>query len=142
MKQEATNPPKSVITPPPKFITKLFLSAPNYANVAGIVKKVCETLGSYEKDTWAPFRNWHPQELEHALTSGRVKRLFRQAGFSRQKRVGHGSEVGIGLFPWIEHAKMPEAIKFRLQRLFNSIGPAVVGICPGASLHCFWKFEI
>ena len=29
LKQEATKPPKSVITPPPKVITKLFLSPPN-----------------------------------------------------------------------------------------------------------------
>ena len=34
----------------------VFLSAPNYSNVAGIVKRVYETLGIYEKNTWAPFR--------------------------------------------------------------------------------------
>ena len=28
LKQEATKPPKSVITPPPKVISKLFLSPP------------------------------------------------------------------------------------------------------------------
>ena len=32
LKVEATNPPKSVTTPPPRLITKLFLSAPNSVN--------------------------------------------------------------------------------------------------------------
>lgn len=120
----------------------VFLSVPNYANIAGLVKKCCETFGRYEKNTWAPFRNWQPQELEHALTSGRVRRLFKKAGFNKLKRIGHGPEAGLGLFPWIEHAKMPEAIKFRLQRLFIAIGPAIAAVYPDASLHSFWKIEV
>lgn len=119
----------------------VFLSAPNYSNVAGIVKKVYETLGLYARDTWAPFRNWKPQELETALTGRRVREAFRRGGFSRLGRIGHGGEVGLGLFPWIEHGMMPEAVKFRLQRWFNAIGPAVVRVWPGASLHGFWKIE-
>jgi len=118
-----------------------FLSAPNYANIAGIVKKYCETFGRYEANTWAPFRNWQPQELEQALTARRVRRAFRRAGFVRIRRMGYAGEAGLGLFPWIEHPSMPEAIKFRLQRLFNTVGPAVVRVWPNASLHSFWKFD-
>lgn len=119
----------------------VFLSVPSYANVAGLVKKYCEVFGRYEKDTWAPFRNWQPQDLERALTGASVRRVFLDAGFTKARRIGHGAEVGLGLFPWVEHAAMPEAIKFRLQRFFNAIGPAVAHACPGLSLHSFWKFE-
>ena len=34
----------------------VFLSAPNYGNVAGLVKWWCEALGYAKKHTWAPFR--------------------------------------------------------------------------------------
>lgn len=119
----------------------VFLSAPNYANVAGLVKKACETLGGYEKDTWAPFRHWQAQEFERALTAGSVRRAFQAAGFSRFRRTPYGPEAGLGLFPWMEHARMPEAVTFRLQRLFARIGPAFVRVWPGASLHSFWKIE-
>ena len=118
----------------------VFLSAPNYANVAGLVKKYCETVGRYGKHTWAPFRNWQPQELERPLTNRTVRRLFEGAGFEVAGHMGHGPEVGIGLFPWMEHPRTPEAVKFRLQRLFNTIGPGVARVWPGASLHGFWKF--
>jgi ubiquinone/menaquinone biosynthesis C-methylase UbiE len=119
----------------------VFLSAPNYGNVAGIVKKCCETLGRYEKNTWAPFRRWQPQELEQPLTGHGVKSTYRAAGFTRFSRIGHGPEVGLGLCPWIDHPRTPEAIQFRLQRLFASIGPAIARTCPAASLHGFWKIE-
>jgi len=119
----------------------LFLSVPNYGNIAGAVKVLYEALGWYEKDTWAPFRQWQPQELEACLTARRVSGLFRRAGFSLCRRIGHGPEVGLGLFPWIEHARMPEAIKFRLQRLFARAGPGIVTIWPGASMHSFWRLE-
>ena len=119
-----------------------FLSAPNYSNVAGLVKKWCEAFGAYERDTWAPFRNWQPQELETFFTGHFLRGIARDAGFTRVGCIGHAAEVGLGLCPWIDHAKMPEAIKFRLQRLFNAIGPAVVRAWPGASLHEFWKIEV
>lgn len=118
-----------------------FLSVPNYANVAGIVKKCCEFVGNYERDTWAPFRNWHPQQLETALTGRRVRRIFRDAGFSGFRRIGHGPEVGLGLFPWMAHPRMPEALQFRLQRFFAAVGPAIVRVWPGASLHEFWRMD-
>lgn len=120
----------------------VFLSAPNYGNVAGAVKWWCETFGSARKDTWAPFRRWQPQELEQPLTQRRVRAQYRAAGFARAARIGHAPEVGLGLFPWIDHPRMPEAVQFRLQRFFAAIGPALVRVWAGASLHLFWKFEV
>ena len=119
----------------------VFLSVPNYANVAGLVKWWCERFGGYEKDTWAPFRRWQPQELETPLTPGRIRRVFRDAGFQRMRRLAHGPEVGLGLFPWMAHPRMPEAVLFRLQRIFAAVGPLVARVWPDASLHHFWKLE-
>ena len=119
----------------------LFLSAPNYANVAGVVKWCCETAGWYAPRTWAPFGRWQPQEYERALTPGRVRRLYRRAGFTRMRRIGCGREVGLGLFPWMDHRRMPEAVQFRLQRFFRATGPAIARRCPSASLHLFWRID-
>ncbi len=119
----------------------VFLSAPNYGNVAGLVKKACETLGRYEKDTWAPFGGWKPQELEQFITGRHIRRVFRQGGFSHLRVLAHPYEVDGGLFPWIMHPSMPEAVGFRLQRLFAIIGPVVAHVWPGASLHLFWKID-
>ena len=118
-----------------------FLSAPNYGNVAGLVKKTCEGLGFYEKHTWAPFGRWQPQELEQPLTPCFVRRLYRTAGFTGIRAIGHAPEVGLGLFPWVDHPKMPEAIQFRLQRLFAKFGPHIVKRAPSASLHLFWRMD-
>jgi len=119
----------------------VFLSTPNYANIAGLVKWYCEHLGHYRKDTWAPFRRWQPQELEHALTAGKVRRCFRRAGFAKMRHLGHGAEVGLGLFPWLAHPRMPEALMLRLQRFWSTIGPPLARILPAVSLHHFWKIE-
>ena len=119
----------------------VFLSVPNYANIAGIVKWVCEHYGHYAPDTWAPFGRWQPQELEHALTPGKIRRLFAEAGFGAMQHTGYGHEVGLGLFPWMEHPAMPDAIRFRLQRMFRVAGPAIVPWWPAASLHLFWRIE-
>lgn len=118
-----------------------FLSAPNYGNVAGVVKKVYEGLGWYEKNTWAPFGRWQPQEWETALTGPLIKGIFRRAGYGSITRIGHDVEVGLGLFPWVDHPKMPEAIQFRLQRLFRVIGGPVAKLWPGSSLHSFWRMD-
>jgi len=120
----------------------VFLSVPHYGNVAGLVKRWCERFGAYEKNTWAPFRQWQAQELEHLLTPRQVRVVFQRAAFSGFRVAGHAAEVSLGLCPWIEHKRMPEAIKFRLQRFFATIGPAVVRMWPGASLHGFWKIEV
>jgi len=119
----------------------VFLSAPQYGNMAGLVKVYCETFGRYEKDTWAPFRQWQPQELERRLTAGRVRRVFRQSGFRCGRRFGYGAEVALGLCPWLAHPRMPEPVKWRMDALFRGVGPAVAAVWPGASLHLFWKFE-
>jgi ubiquinone/menaquinone biosynthesis C-methylase UbiE len=119
----------------------LFLSVPNYANLAGVVKICSEALGWSPRDSWAPFRRWQPQELERFVTNARVRRIFARAGFNRARCMPYDAEVGLGLFPWMEHARMPETLRFRLQRVFRAIGPAVVRVWPGASLHAFWKFE-
>ncbi len=119
----------------------MFLSAPNYRNVAGLVKRAYEGLGLYERDTWAPFGRWAAQELEHPLTFRRVRRIYRAAGFTRQRVIGLGREVGLGLFPWIDHPRMPDVIRFRLQRLFRVIGPPIAQVFPTASLHGFWCFR-
>lgn len=118
-----------------------FLSAPNYGNMAGVVKKVWEGAGWYEKDTWAPFGRWQPQELEQPLTPCYVRRLYRDAGFTNIHAIGHAPEVGLGLFPWVDHPRMPESVQFRLQRLFAKVGPSIVKRVPSASLHLFWRME-
>lgn len=103
----------------------LFLSAPNYGNVAGIVKRICEGMGCYEKNTWAPFGRWQRQEFEQPLTLRTTRRIYRAAGFNPLRCVAHGPEVGLGLFPWMDHPRMPEALRFRLQRLFGRVGPGI-----------------
>ena len=119
----------------------LFLSVPNYANMAGVVKWVSEHFGGYKADTWAPFGRWQPQELERAMTPGKIRGLFREAGFSRMRYIGHAPEVGLGLFPWMDHPSMPEAFRFRLQRVFRAAGPSIASWCPSASLHLFWRID-
>jgi len=117
-----------------------FLSAPNYGNVAGLVKRWCESRGTYEPNTWAPFGRWQPQELEQPLTGPYLKRLMRQAGFDETKRIGFGREVELGLFPWIDHPRMPDRVRLRLQPVIRALGPGIAAVWPGASLHSFWKF--
>lgn len=119
----------------------VFLSVPNYANVAGAVKWWCERFGGYERNTWAPFRRWQPQVHESMLTPCRVRTAFRSAGFGRMRRVAHGDEVLLGLMPWVALKQCPEAILFRLQKLFAKIGPTVANAFPDASLHNFWKID-
>lgn len=118
-----------------------FLSAPNYGNVAGIVKWWCERFGAYAPQTWAPFGRWQPQELEQALTVRRVRRWATAAGFTQARHLGYGYEAGIGLFPWLEHPRMPYEIRFQSQRIFRRLGPLIVKAWPSASLHVFYRFE-
>lgn len=118
-----------------------FLSAPNYGNVAGLVKTFCERRGVYRVNTWAPFGRWQPQEFEQPLTRRWTRRLFRRAGFRVTRVLGYGPETGLGLFPWIEHPGMPDALRFRLQTLFRVAGPGIAALWPGASLHLFWRME-
>ena len=118
-----------------------FLSAPNYGNVAGVVKWWMERFGGYAKNTWAPFGRWQAQELEQPLTPGWVRRLYRDAGFRKARCIGYAPESLLGLLPWCDHPAAPDAIRFRLQRLFARIGPVLVRCWPGSSLHLFWRFD-
>src|SRR5690606_5243033 len=104
---------------------RMFLSVPNYGNVAGVVKWIYERVGWYTPGTWAPFGRWQPQELEMALTGWRIRRIFGGAGFVRPVRIAHPGEVGLGLCPWIDHPKAPDAVRLRAQRLFARIGPGI-----------------
>ncbi len=119
----------------------LFLSAPNYGNAAGLVKRASESLGGYAKNSWAPFGRWQPQEFEQPLTARSIRRLYRAAGFGAVRCIAHAPETALGLFPWIDHPRMPDAIRFRMQRFFRAAGPAIVRVWPGASLHLFWRIE-
>ncbi len=118
-----------------------FLSAPNYGNVAGMVKWWMERFGGYEANSWAPFGRWQPQELEQPLTPAFVRRAYRRAGFIEGHCAGYAPETLLGLLPWCDHPAAPDAIRFRLQRIFARIGPALVGAWPGSSLHLFWRFD-
>jgi SAM-dependent methyltransferase len=118
-----------------------FLSAPNYSNVAGLVKSWMERTGRYAPRTWAPFGRWQPQELEQPLRPGYVRRLYGNAGFRLGALRGYGPEAGLGLFPWIDHPAMPDRIRFRLQKLFRVVGPPIAQAWPGASLHVFYRFD-
>lgn len=118
-----------------------FLSAPNYGNVAGLVKGLVERRGYYAPHTWAPFGRWQPQELEQPLTPGFVRRCFQNAGFHEIHAIGFAREVELGLLPWIDHPAAPDRIRFRLQRLFRALGPFIVSVWPGASLHLFWRMR-
>lgn len=119
----------------------VFLSAPNYGNMAGVVKWWCEHFGRYERNSWAPFGKWQAQEYESALTAGGVRRIFREAGFRRLERVAHGAETLLGVLPWAAHPGCPEAVLYRLQGLFGLIGGPLGAAFPGLSLHNFWKIS-
>lgn len=119
----------------------LFLSIPNYANIAGLVKRVSERYGAYERDSWAPFDAWKPQALEHFVTPATVKRLFGNAGFCRFNKVGYADEMIAGLFPWIWHPAFPEKLKVALWRINKVLAGPVVALWPSSSLHLFWKIS-
>ena len=119
----------------------VFLSAPNYANVAGLVKRCLECSGRYRPDTWAPFGRWQPQEFEQCLTPRFVRRAFRAGGFAHFRAVGYGREVYLGLFPWMDHPRMPEAVRLRAQPPLILLGSLIARVWPSSSLHLFWRIE-
>lgn len=119
----------------------VFLSAPNYANIAGLVKRRLERNGTYRPDTWAPFGRWQPQEFEQCLTPRFVRRVFRAGGFTRFHTVGYGREVYLGLFPWLDHPRMPDQIRLRAQPLLIRLGGPLARLWPSSSLHLFWRIE-
>jgi len=117
----------------------VFLSVPNYSNICGLVKLFEEKCGFYEKGAWAPFGNWKPQVLEQFITPWRIKKVFKNAGFRDFKFVGLDRELITGIFPWIEHPRIPEAIKFRLQRWSPGAKQFFSRKFPHLSGHTFWK---
>jgi SAM-dependent methyltransferase len=119
----------------------VFLSTPNYGNVAGLVKRWCERFGAYEKNAWAPFGRWQAQEWETPLTFRRVRGIFRAAEFDEGRVVSHAAEIGLGVCPWMDHPRAPDFVRFRLQRFFNAIGPGIAKAWPSAGLHGFWKWS-
>ena len=119
----------------------VFLSVPNYANVSGVVKKLMECLGRYEKDTWAPFGRWQAQAQEKFVTPRRITKAFQSAGFETMTYVGHEREVILGLFPWVDHPKAPEAARLRLHSSFPKGRRILARILPTLSSHLFWRID-
>lgn len=117
---------------------KVFLSVPNYSNVAGIVKKFEEGAGFYEKDSWAPFDRWSCQVLEQFVTPKRVKSIFGKAGFKKFSVVGGRLDLLDGVFPWINHRWMPYPDVVR--NLFLRIQKPLERF-HWLSLHNFWLIE-
>ncbi len=119
----------------------MLLSIPTYANVAGMVKSYCESLGTYDKNTWAPFDYWKPEELEHFMTPKLVHHVFGAAGFTKFERVGYDREVVVGLFPWVWHPKMPGKIASGITKTVNLVSKPICKLWPESSLHTFWRIE-
>ena len=118
---------------------QLFLSVPNYANVAGWVKRRMEGSGRYQPNTWAPFDFWKPQELEHFITPGLVRSVFSTAGFTQFRMAGFAREIVIGLLPWLWHPKCPGKVNGILSRLFRLFEKPLATLFPQVSLHTFWQ---
>jgi len=118
---------------------QLFLSVPNYSNVAGGIKWLAEKWGRYKKNTWAPFDFWKPEELEHFVTSKKIETIFFSVGFNQLQFIGYDKELDAGLFPWILHPLMPGAFVSLIRRCFSPFAKPVVKRWPTLSLHTFWK---
>ncbi len=119
----------------------LFLSIPNYSNVAGMVKRFLEENRRVEPSSWAPFDFWKQQELEQFITPARVRGIFRRAGFRRFRYIGHADELIIGLFPWLWHPQMPQRVAHAAMRLYAPLSRPLTALAPFLSLHTFWKIE-
>ncbi|MDD2805456.1 MAG: methyltransferase domain-containing protein [Elusimicrobiales bacterium] len=116
----------------------VFLSVPNYSNVAGMVKWFEEAAGFYGKDSWAPFDRWAPQALEQFMTPGRVRRVFGGAGFKKFSVIGGRNDLLEGIFPWIAHRRMPYA--YSVKELFMRFQKPLERF-HRLSLHNFWLIE-
>lgn len=116
----------------------VFLSVPNYSNVAGIVKKFEEAAGFYKKDTWAPFDRWTPQALEQFVTPGLIKDIFKKSGFTKFTVIGGKNDLIDGIFPWIDHRFMP--YPYNVRDLFLRVQKPLERF-HWLSLHNFWLIE-
>lgn len=128
---------KRVLKPGGSFL----LSVPNYANIAGFIKYLYEYSGRYDKNTWAPFDFWRPEELEHFMTPARIKDIFTKAGFKSFCRFGYDKEVVVGLCPWVWHPEMPGKLASLISKCIAPISKALVKLWPESSLHTFWKIQ-
>ena len=117
---------------------RLFLSVPNYSNVAGIVKKLEEASGLYKKDSWAPFDNWKAQALEQFMTPSPVRGIFVKSGFRKFTVIGGKNDLIDGIFPWIDHRFMP--YPYNVRELFMRIQKPLERF-HWLSLHNFWLIE-
>ncbi len=119
----------------------VFLSVPNYSNVAGLVKWFMERFGGYQPDTWAPFRAWEKQQLEKFMTPNKIGRIFEKANFKKMRYTPLEREWIQGIFPWIEHSKFPEQLKYRGLAIAHKLDKIACAILPSISLHHFWVME-
>lgn len=77
---------------------KLFISIPNYFNVAGAIKKLKE-IKSWPKNSWAPFANEREQIFESFNTVFKIKSLLANSGFKIQKI--RGFDLIAGFYPFL-----------------------------------------
>jgi ubiquinone/menaquinone biosynthesis C-methylase UbiE len=117
----------------------VFLSVPNYSNMAGVVKVASECSGRSPANTWAPFDGWQPQELERFMTPGRVRDIFRPAGFGRLHMIGGTRDFVDGVFPWTN--RLPSLTQSRVRRVFGLFAAPAARLLPGLSLHTFWAIH-
>jgi SAM-dependent methyltransferase len=120
---------------------KVFLSVPNYSNMAGWVKRRMESRGRYAPDSWAPFDFWEPQELEQFMTPGLVRTVFEAAGFANFRMRGLSIELHFGLLPWLMHPACPHRLKRGVELLFRPFQGAVTARRPEWSLHTLWSIS-
>lgn len=120
---------------------QVFLSVPNYLNIAGLVKKYAERFGGYKPKSWAPFDFWKPQVLEEFMIPSRVRRIFRSVGFRHFKMIGYDEEMLYAVLPWIWHNKFPKRLArgmYVVQKPFQGL---FARLCPKFSLHSFWRIS-
>jgi SAM-dependent methyltransferase len=120
---------------------EIFLSIPNYGNVAGLVKQWIESRGHAPRNTWAPFIGWSPQELEQPMTSALVRQLFQSAGAGTMQFMAWETELLVGIFPWFWKWRWLQGAHWRLitWRPLQSFYRFVVAHFPDLSLHHFWR---
>jgi len=119
----------------------IFLSVPNYLNVAGLVKKASEKCGGWKPDSWAPFDFWEPQVYEHFLTPLKVKALFKQAGFLHYKMISLSQDYYVAMLPWAWHPKCPGKLARLIELGQRPFGFLFSRFLPWFGLHNIWKIS-
>jgi len=120
----------------------VFLSVPNYLNIAGLVKIWEEKMGFYAKDSWAPFGGWMKEEKESLVTPFIIRRSFAKAGFKKFLRKGEPEEIPLGVCPWILHPSFPYSLRVKFTSGdFQLIYKVLNKIFPDLSLHNFWLIQ-